>query len=108
MPVLGWTRNRIAFAKSQKKVVVPQRFFESKTLQCRSPGLHFYKEWYSTISLSITTFQVLLTAFWIDDIITTQKNSFDADTLDECLHFVCKFDRWVERTLTPGDLLIKI
>ena len=47
---------------------------------------------------------VALTAFWIDDIITAQKNSFDADTLDGCLHFVCEFDRRVERTLTPGDL----
>ena len=41
---------------------------------------------------------VALTAFWIDDIITAQKNSFDADTLDRCLHFVCEFDRRMERT----------
>ena len=47
---------------------------------------------------------VALTAFWIDDIITAQKNTFDADTLDGCLHFVCKLDCRVERTLTPGDL----
>ena len=47
---------------------------------------------------------VLLTVFWINDIITAQQNSFDADTLDGCLHFVCKLDRRVERTLTLGDL----
>ena len=52
----------------------------------------------------LSTLQVLLTAFWINDIITAQKNSFDADTLDGCLHFVCKFDRRLERTLTLGDL----
>ena len=60
--------------------------------------------WYSTISLSLATLQVLLTAILINGIITAQQNSFDADTLDGCLHFVCKFDRRVERTLTPGDL----
>ena len=52
----------------------------------------------------LSTYQVLLTAFWIDDIITAQQNYFDADTLDGCLHFVCKLDCRVERTLTPGDL----
>ena len=52
----------------------------------------------------LSTCQVLLTAFWIDDIITAQQNNFDADTLDGCLHFVCKFDRRAERTLTPGGL----
>ena len=31
-------------------------------------------------------------------------NRCDADTLDGCLHFVCKFDCRVERTLTLGDL----
>ena len=60
--------------------------------------------WYSTISLSLATLQVLLTAILINGIITAQQNSFDADTLDGCLHFVCKFDRRVERTLTLGDL----
>ena len=52
----------------------------------------------------LSTCQVLLTAFWIDDIITAQQNNFDADTLDGCLHFVCKFDRRAEGTLTLGDL----
>ena len=51
-----------------------------------------------------STLQVLLTAFLIDGIITAQKNIFDADTLDGCLHFVCKFDHRVERTLTLSDL----
>ena len=60
--------------------------------------------WYSTISLSLATLQVLLTAILINGIITAQQNSFDSETLDGCLHFVCKFDRRVERTLTPGDL----
>lgn len=50
----------------------------------------------------LSTYQVLLTAFWIDDIITAQQNNFDADTLDECLHFACKLDRREERTLTLG------
>ncbi len=48
----------------------------------------------------LSTLPVCLTAFWIDDIITAQKNTFDADTLDGCLHFVCNFDRRTERTLT--------
>ena len=51
-----------------------------------------------------STHQVLLTAFLIDGIITAQQNSFDADTLDGCLHFVSKFDHRAERTLTLGDL----
>jgi len=55
-------------------------------------------------NLYFSTLLVCLTAFLIDGIITVQQNSFDADTLDGCLHFVCKFDRWVERTLTLGDL----
>ena len=55
-------------------------------------------------ALYFSTLQVLLTAFLIDGIITAQQNSFDADTLDGCLHFVCKLDHWVERTLTLGDL----
>ena len=55
-------------------------------------------------ALYFSTLQVLLTAFLIDDIITAQQNSFDADALDGCLHFVCKLDRWEERTLTLGDL----
>ena len=40
-------------------------------------------------ALYFSTLQVLLTAFLIDGIITAQQNSFDADTLDGCLHFVC-------------------
>jgi hypothetical protein len=47
---------------------------------------------------------VALTVFWNDDIIAAQKNSLDADTLVRCLHFVCKFDCRVERTLNLGDL----
>ena len=100
----GLTRNRITLAKSQKKVVVPQCFFGSKTLQCRPIEPRFGGGWYSTITLSVSTIPVCLTAFWIDDIITAQQNSFDADTLDGCLHFVCKFDHRAEGTLTPGDL----
>ena len=83
---------------------MPQCFFGLKTLQCRPIEPRFLEGGYSTITLSISTVPVLLTAFWIDDIITAQKNSFDADTLDGCLHFVCEFDRRVERTLTLGDL----
>ena len=83
---------------------MPQCFFGAKSLQCRSTEDRFYKGRYSAISLSLATLQVLLTAFGIDDIITAQKNSFGADTLDGCLHFVCKFDRWAKRTLTLGDL----
>ena len=52
----------------------------------------------------LSTLQVLLTVLWINDIIIAQKNSFDADTLDGCLHFVSKFDHRTERTLTLGDL----
>ena len=52
----------------------------------------------------LSTLQVLLTAFLIGGIITTQQNNYDADTLDGCLHFVCKFDCRAERTLTLGDL----
>ena len=55
-------------------------------------------------ALYFSTFPVLLTAFWIDAIITAQQNNFDADTLDGCLHFVCKFNHQEERTLTLGDL----
>ena len=83
--------------KNAKKVVVAQCFFGIKSLQCRSTEDRFYKGRYSVTSLSIATLQVLLTAFLIDGTITAQKNSFDADTLDGCLHFVCIFNRRVER-----------
>ena len=53
---------------------------------------------------NLSTLQVLLTGFWINGTMTAQKNSFDADTLDGCLHFVSKFDHREERTLTLGDL----
>ena len=99
---------------------MPQCFWGSKTLQCRQIEPHFCKGWYLTITPPLipcpktvattalftpyfSTFPVALTAFLIDDIITAQKNNFDADTLDGCLHFVCKLDRRVERTLTLGD-----
>jgi len=55
-------------------------------------------------ALYFSTLPVLLTAFLINDIITAQQNSFDADTLDGCLHFLCKFNHRAERTLTLGDL----
>ena len=83
---------------------MPQCFFGAKTLHCRPLEPRFRSGWYSTITLSISTVPVLLTVFWIDDIITAQQNSFDADTLDGCLHFVCKSDSREERTLTPGGL----
>ena len=69
--------------------------------------LHFFRknvDATALFALYLSTLPVCLTAFWIDDIITAQKNTFDADTLDGCLHFACKFDHRAERTLTLGDL----
>ena len=42
--------------------------------------------------------------FWIDDIITAQQNSFDADTLDGCLHFVCNLITGWNGHKASGDL----
>ena len=114
------TRNRITLTKSQKKVVELQCFSVQKRYNVDESNPVFREGGIlplphpflcektivmtALFTLYFSTFSVLLTVFWIDDIITTQQNNFDADTLDGCLHFVCKFDRRVERTLTPGDL----
>ena len=103
----------LPLSKSQEKVVVPQYFFGSKTLQCRRiepqflgvvyyhyPILFVRKSRAMTALFTpyLSTLPVLLTVFRINDIITTQKNSIDADTHDGCLHFVYKFYRRAERT----------
>lgn len=78
--------------------------FRVKNVTMSTNRTSFLKEWYSTITLSISTVPVLLTVFWIDDIITAQKNSFDADTLDGCLHFVCNLITGWNGHKASGDL----
>ena len=98
------TRNPYYPHKIAEKSRCTAVLFRVKNVTMSTNRTSFLKEWYSTITLSIPAVPVLLTVFWIDDIITAQQNSFDADTLDGCLHFVCKFNHRAERTLTLGEL----
>ena len=97
-PILGFDKEPYYPLKIVEKSCCAAMLFRGKNVTMQADRTSFWKEWYSTITLPLSTVPVLLTAFGVDDIIITQQNSFDADTLDGCLYFVCKFDRRVERT----------